>query len=320
MIFKLLLIWHALKANSEEEQTKQRKKVKTTSIVYYIIWGVCWASGRWIAFRIIETEEQDTQVFKEQQALFFITTLIQTLMELGLFAYFLSVLFNFRKFLKSIKEGSISRREFKLILQTQTLINSFATIICVVMITDTVYAVMAPQAFVYSVKDPNSTWFNAFDVVVQVFFLMNTIFSCFVTYIMLFFHRLSAEKVRQKTIDVPRQETSNQTNEDFEDLEYNRMLLNFTDIDTPDGLKETKESQLRDSLRKSEVQIEEAMMEFYIGLRNQPNDMQHLTKSEENFEKKLADIKIANRLVEDETVKSKKTKQIKETKEIQIKR
>ena len=64
------------------------------------------------------------------------------------------------------------------------------------MVTDTSWAIVAPYLWIFS-TDPhyrNANHFTIMDILCQLFFVSNTIFSVFLLYTLSFFHKLNPKK------------------------------------------------------------------------------------------------------------------------------
>ena len=115
--------------------------------------------------------------------------LLQVIMELVLFSYFITVLCRFSFFLKTIRQKQITKKEFQLVQTCKQILTSFALIVGLIMVTDSLYALVAPYLWIYNaiVIDKPKQLYSFFDVALQLFMLMNTIFSVFLLYTLAFF-------------------------------------------------------------------------------------------------------------------------------------
>lgn len=131
------------------------------------------------------------------------------------------------------------------------------------MVTDSIYALVAPYLWIYNaiVIDKPKQLYSFFDVALQLFMLMNTIFSVFLLYTLSFFQRISQKPT-------PKRKTSQDDSSFFDDA-----LLNKSD---------------NEPLRKSDVAMEEALMDLYIGLRKQNATQANIVEQERQFDSRVS--------------------------------
>jgi hypothetical protein len=62
VIFKLLVVWQVMHADSLEKQTEKRKCMRYSAICYSVLWGTFWIAERFIGLEIIKQEYLTNQV------------------------------------------------------------------------------------------------------------------------------------------------------------------------------------------------------------------------------------------------------------------
>jgi hypothetical protein len=76
------------------------------------------------------------------------------------------VLCRFSFFLKTISNKHITKKEFRLLQTCKQILTSFALIVGLVMVTDSMYALMAPYLWIYNaiIVDKPKQLYSFFDV------------------------------------------------------------------------------------------------------------------------------------------------------------
>lgn len=71
--------------------------------------------------------------------------------------------------------------------RSKKIFKSFAIIAGIIMITDSAYTLVAPYLWIIKAISTNSNLYTYYDISLELFFLMNTVFSIFMLYTIHFF-------------------------------------------------------------------------------------------------------------------------------------
>jgi hypothetical protein len=80
--------------------------------------------------------------------------------------------------------------------QSKKIFTSFAVNIGLIMVTDSAYTLVAPYLWIIKAISTESYLYTYYDVSLELFFMMNTVFSIFMLYALYFFQRLASNPER----------------------------------------------------------------------------------------------------------------------------
>ena len=101
-IFKLLVIWRGMVANSDKDAVKERKRLNIFRLCYYVIWCALWFTQRTSEAMTIDEKMTDHKNGQgSTTTLLFVSNICELVIELALYAALIKVSINFNKFLFS---------------------------------------------------------------------------------------------------------------------------------------------------------------------------------------------------------------------------
>jgi len=153
VIFKLLLIWRVLKAETEEGAKSERRCMKRFSCFYYLAWYLFWIIERIFGYDILtkETNNKDSK-YTGLSVILLIADAIVVFMEVSLFTYFIFCMCQVSVFLKAIQKQKLSDDEMRLVQHIRAVMTSFGWIVGIVMTSDTAWAVAAPYLWIFETQ------------------------------------------------------------------------------------------------------------------------------------------------------------------------
>ena len=190
-IFKLLVIWRGMVAQSDKDAHKERKRIDIIRWTYLILWAILWVTQRTCEAVTINNkmDNWDKPVNEALKATLFTSNILELVIELFLYAALVKVSMNFNKFLQEYEQTSgPNSEEYKTIKQGRTVFLVVTITIFILMLTDSVYSATSPFLWLSDVYAENHAIEITFSTATTLFFATNTFFTCLMLYVIFVFY------------------------------------------------------------------------------------------------------------------------------------
>ena len=190
-IFKLLIIWRGMVAQSDKDAHKERKRIDIIRWTYLVLWAVLWVTQRTCEAVTINNkmDDWDKPVNTALKATLFSSNILELVIELFLYAALVKVSMNFNKFLQEYEQTSgPNSAEYKTIKQGRTVFLVVTITIFLLMLTDSVYSATSPFLWLSDVYAENPAIEKTFSTATTLFFATNTFFTCLMLYVIFVFY------------------------------------------------------------------------------------------------------------------------------------